>query len=676
MSDRPKFYLTTPIYYVNDEPHIGHAYTTIVADAVARYRRLTGFDVRFLTGTDEHGQKIERSAGSQGILPIELADRVVNRFHELWKTLSISHDDFIRTTDARHRAGVEKLIGKMRDAGDVYLGAYEGMYCSGCEAFFPESQVVDGKCQDQGHPVERVSEASYFFRLSRFQEPLLEHYRKHPDFIRPASRFNEIKAFVESGLRDLSISRTSISWGIPFPGAPGHVVYVWVDALTNYLSALGYGASKPSALGAYWPAQLHLVGKDILRFHAVYWPAFLLSAGEPLPESIYGHGWWLKDDAKMSKSLGNVVRPEPLLRDFGPDALRYFLLREMTFGLDGTYSDEQFIDRYNGDLANDLGNLSSRILTLVESGLGGRIPERPDRSEADELKPAAAEAHAGWRAAFDGYDFSGALIAAWGLIGETNRFLVKHAPWALASDPAQAARHRAVLWGATEALFQAAAMASPVMPRASAEIASRLGTTIPEDLSLFRWGLLPAGARIEKRGPLFPRVDKKAYFKETKTVNDSKPAPEAAPQPLAPAVPQPAAPPAHATGPSPEHRRVPEDGTARRARPRRRARRGSRQAPQARGGHRHGEAADRGGDREGVCPRSSRRQAPHRGGESETGEGARRRKPGDAARRRLRWTPDRGRLRRGRAAGDAREVGGPGTTGPCPRTCTGCGASG
>jgi methionyl-tRNA synthetase len=318
------------------------------------------------------------------------------------------------------------------------------------------------------------------------------------------------------------------------------VVYVWVDALTNYLSALGYGAREPSALGAYWPAQLHLVGKDILRFHAVYWPAFLMSAGEPLPESIYGHGWWLKDERKMSKSLGNVVRPEPLLRDFGPDALRYFLLREMTFGLDGTYSDEQFIDRYNGDLANDLGNLSSRILTLVESGLGGRIPERPEEPEADELKPAAAVAHAGWRAAFDGYDFSGALIAAWGLIGETNRFLVKHAPWALAADPAQAARHRAVLWGASEALFQAAAMASPVMPRASAEIASRLGTTIPKDLSLFRWGLLLAGARIEKRGPLFPRVDKKTYFKETKTVDDSKPAPEAAPQPAVPAAPQPA----------------------------------------------------------------------------------------------------------------------------------------
>ena len=540
MSHRPRFYLTTPIYYVNDEPHIGHAYTTIVADTVARYRRLTGFDVRFLTGTDEHGQKIERAARTQSVRPIELANRVVNRFHALWKTLSISHDDFIRTTEPRHRLGVEKLVRCMARTGDVYLGSYEGMYCSGCEAFFPESQIVDGRCPDQGHPVERVSEASYFFRLSRYGERLLEHYRRHPGFVRPASRFNEVKAFVESGLRDLSISRTSISWGIPFPDAPGHVVYVWVDALTNYLSALGYGGHEDEALRSFWPAQVHLVGKDILRFHAVYWPAFLMSAGEPLPECVYGHGWWLKDDAKMSKSLGNVVKAEPLLRDFGADALRYFLLREMTFGLDGTYSDEQFLDRYNGDLANDLGNLSSRILALVDSGFGGRLPEPADLPEAAELRAAAAAAHAAWREAFDGYDFSGGLIAVWGLIGETNRYLVRHAPWALARDPSRAERHRAVLRGAAEALLQAAAMTFPAMPVAASEIASRLGALLPEDLSAFRWGLLPATGRIEKRGPLFPRVDRNAYFKETRTVEDSKPVPVPNP-PASPAPPTPAA---------------------------------------------------------------------------------------------------------------------------------------
>jgi methionyl-tRNA synthetase len=525
MSSRPRFYITTPIYYVNDDPHIGHTYTTIVADAVARYRRLMGYEVRFLTGTDEHGQKIERAARALGLEPRQLADRVVTRYHELWRALEISHDDFIRTTEPRHRAGVEELIARMQAAGDIYLGSYEGMYCSGCEAFFPETQIVEGRCPDQGHPVERVSEASYFFRLSKYQRPLLEHYAAHPAFVRPASRANEVRAFVESGLRDLSISRTSITWGIPFPQAPGHVVYVWVDALTNYMSALGFGQSVPSPLLGYWPAQVHLVGKDILRFHAVYWPAFLMSAGLPIPECIYGHGWWLKDEAKMSKSLGNVVRPWPLLKDFGPDALRYFLLREMTFGLDGSYSDEQLLDRYNGDLANDLGNLASRIITLIDTGLAGSLPSPAARSEADELAEPAARAHAAWRSAFDAYDFSAGLAAVWSLVGEVNRFLVRHAPWALAGAPAEAARHRAILWGAAEALLQVAAMSSPVMPRASAEIASRLGAALPTEMTEFRWGLLPESGQVRKAGPLFPRVDKTGYFREKIAVEERPPAP-------------------------------------------------------------------------------------------------------------------------------------------------------
>ncbi len=540
MRSRPKFYVTTPIYYVNDEPHIGHTYTTVVADTIARYRRAAGFDVRFLTGTDEHGQKILQAAQREGIRPIDLANRVVNRYHALWKELTISHDDFIRTTEPRHRAGVEKLIRKMRDAGDVYLGKYEGMYCSGCESFFPESQLVDGRCPEQGHPVERVAEDSYFFRLSRYQEPLLEHYRAHPDFVRPRSRFNEVVAFVESGLRDLSISRTSLKWGIPFPEAPGHVVYVWVDALTNYMSALGYGQDRPTGLEGYWPAELHLVGKDILRFHAVYWPAFLMSAGEALPECVYGHGWWLKDEAKMSKSLGNVVRPGPLLRDFGPDALRYFLLREMTFGLDGTYSDEQFVDRYNSDLVNDLGNLTSRILTLIDSGLDSTIPSPSGLPEEKELEPIAAAAWKGWRDAFDGYDFSTGLVAVWGLLAEVNRFLVRHAPWSLAANPDEAVRHRAILYGAAESLFQAAIMASPVMPVACGEVAERLGARIPADLVGFRWGRLEPGSHTAKRGHLFPRVDKKKYFEEAKTVDDKKtpsptPTPKPAPAPAGPA---------------------------------------------------------------------------------------------------------------------------------------------
>jgi methionyl-tRNA synthetase len=517
----------------NDRPDAGGAYTTVVADVTARYRRATGFDVRFLTGTDEHGQKIERAARAQGLRPIELADRVVSRYHSLWKDLRVAPDDFIRTTEPRHRAGVERLIRKMRDAGDVYLGSYEGLYCAGCEAFYTEGQLVDGRCPEQGHPVEKVSEPSYFFRLSKYQEPLLRHFEKNPQFVRPQSRANEVRAFVESGLRDLSISRTSITWGIPFPDAPGHVVYVWVDALTNYLSALGYGSDAPGSLAAYWPAQLHLLGKDIVRFHAVYWPAFLLSAGEPLPECVFAHGWWLRDEAKMSKSLGNVVRAEGLLRDFGPDALRYFLLREMTFGLDGTYSDEQFLDRYNGDLANDLGNVTSRITTLIDSGFGGGLPPASDRPEATALQAAAEAAFAAYRAAFDDYEFSAGLAAVWGLLGEINRFLVRHAPWALAKKPDEAPRHAAVLRGSAEALLQVAAMIAPVMPDASSEIASRLGTTSGSDLGRFRWGLLPAEGTVRKGEPLFPRIDKREYFQE-KTVSESKEAPvPPAPEPKA-----------------------------------------------------------------------------------------------------------------------------------------------
>jgi methionyl-tRNA synthetase len=536
------FYVTTPIYYVNDEPHIGHMYTTVVADTLARYRRATGWDVRFLTGTDEHGQKIERAAAKAGLTPIALADRVVSRYHELWKRLSISHDDFIRTTEDRHCAGVHALIARMQAADDLYLGSYEGMYCAGCEAFYPESQIKDGKCPDQGHPVERLRESSYFFRLSKYQQPLLDWIDRNPEAIRPASRRNEVRAFVASGLKDLSVSRTTVRWGVPWPNDPAHTVYVWLDALTNYMSALGFGSKDDTLWRRYWPAQVHLVGKDIVRFHAVYWPAFLMSAGLPLPECIYAHGWWLRDEAKMSKSLGNVVRPGPLLDAVGPDALRYFLLRDMTFGLDGSYSDEQLLDRYNGDLANEIGNVTSRVIALCDSGFAGALPPPSSRPEASELAGHAQEAHAAWRRSFDDYDFSGGLAAVWKLAAELNRFLQTHAPWALAKDPAQADRHAAVLRGAAEALLQIAAMAAPAMPQAADEIASRLGTTIPSDMSAFRWGRLPEHAAVSKRPPLFARVDKAGYFQETAAMSDTPtptptPAPAPAPAPAATAGP-------------------------------------------------------------------------------------------------------------------------------------------
>jgi methionyl-tRNA synthetase len=526
---RPTFYVTTPIYYVNDEPHIGHTYTTVVADTLARYKRATGWDVRFLTGTDEHGQKIERAAAKLGIAPIALADRVVARYHELWKRLSISHDDFIRTTEPRHAQGVNKLIERMSAAGDIYQGSYDGMYCAGCEAFYPASQIKNGRCPEQGHPVEPLKESSYFFRLSKYQQPLLDWIDAHPNAIRPVTRRNEVRAFIASGLKDLSISRTTLRWGIPWPGDGAHTVYVWVDALTNYLSALGFGSSDTALETRYWPAQVHLVGKDIVRFHAVYWPAFLMSAGLPLPECIYAHGWWLRDEAKMSKSLGNVVRPGPLLDAVGPDALRYFLLREMTFGLDGTYSDEQLLDRYNGDLANELGNVTSRIIALCDTGCGGQLPPPSSRAEAFELRDSAAQAHAAWRAAFDDYDFSTGLAAIWKLAADLNRFLQAHAPWALAKDPAAADAHGAVLRGAAEALLQIASMASPALPGACSEIASRLGTVIPNDISVFRWGLLPVSAPVAKRGPLFARVDKAGYFQETHVSESQPPTPSPAP---------------------------------------------------------------------------------------------------------------------------------------------------
>ncbi|HXH28559.1 MAG TPA: methionine--tRNA ligase, partial [Candidatus Polarisedimenticolia bacterium] len=470
-----KFYLTTPIYYVNDQPHIGHTYTTVVADVIARFRRMTGHDVFFLTGTDEHGQKIERAARARGLTPIQLADQVVERFRTLWATLGISHNDFIRTTEARHRRGVEKLYQKVEAAGDIYKDTYKGWYCTSCESFYPENQVVDGRCPDQGHKVDWTEEESYFFRLSKYQEPLLKHYREHPGFVLPATRQNEVTAFVSSGLKDLSVSRSSFAWGIPLPGDPKHVLYVWFDALSNYVTALGYGSDR-KRYARYWPADLHLVGKDILRFHAVYWPAFLLSAGEPLPRHVVAHGWWLRDAAKISKSKGGVVDPLPLIEAFGVDPLRYFLLREMVFGQDANYSDEAFIDRVNTDLANDLGNLLSRTLKMIEDSCDGVIPRADPRFREDEpLKTAAREAASGLVKHFEALDFSSGLAAVWHFIGLLNRFIVQNEPWKLAQDPGRRWALQSVLYTVAEGLRIVAVLIAPVVPRSAAEIWSRLG---------------------------------------------------------------------------------------------------------------------------------------------------------------------------------------------------------
>ncbi len=512
------FYVTTPIYYVNDIPHIGHSYTTIIADVVARYKRMRGFDVYFLTGTDEHGQKIERAAKKQGLKPIELADKVVERYKILWEKLKITYDDFIRTTEERHHAGVEKLLKKIWDKGDIYLGKYSGWYCTGCEAFYPESQIVNGKCPDLGHDVEFTEEESYFFKLSEYQQPLLELYEQNPDFIRPVSRRNEVISFVKDGLKDLSISRTSFRWGIPFPDNDKHIIYVWFDALTNYMSALGYGR-KETIFQKYWPADVHLVGKDILRFHAVYWPAFLLSAGEPLPKTIFGHGWWLMEEAKMSKTAGNIVRPDPLIQDFGVDALRYFLMREMTFGLDGNYSDEALLDRYNGDLANDLGNLFSRLLTMIENYCQGRIPDHGSESPDQELVRSAEKTWKDFISFFDDYNFSSGLAALMDFIGEINRYIVREEPWSVVKQQDGDKKVAPILYSAAEALRITALLAAPVMPETSQEIWTRLGIQEAIEqaaLQEFQWGKLQSGNKTAKGDSLFPRMDKDQYFKDIK----------------------------------------------------------------------------------------------------------------------------------------------------------------
>jgi methionyl-tRNA synthetase len=527
---RETFYITTPIYYVNDLPHIGHIYTTVVADTLARYKRMRGFDVRFLTGTDEHGQKMDRTAKQQGVAPKELADRVVRRYHELWRTLSITNDDFIRTTEPRHHAGVHALIALLEKSGDIYRGSYEGWYCSGCEAFYPESQLVDGKCPDQGHPVELLREESYFFRLSAYQERLLRFYRENPDCIRPASRYNEVVRFVEMGLKDLSISRASLKWGIPWPGDPEHVVYVWLDALANYVTALGFGSSDQALYQRYWPASLHLVGKDILRFHCVYWPAFLMSAGLPLPRQVFGHGWWLRDERKMSKSLGNVVRPDYLLERFGADALRYFLLREMTFGQDASFSDEGFLGRFNADLANGLGNASSRVLAMVRRYFEGRTP--PEACEKSTLRDVAEEAVRRYIDAMDRYELQSALEAVWELLSAVDGYVNEKAPWAIVkSEGATSSGLRHVLYNCLEALRLVAVMVGPVMPGSAARLLSQLGVpaSAPGEEAL-GWGGLKVNQTLGEEGVLFPRADVEAYFAEVK-MDNNKPVEATGPSP-------------------------------------------------------------------------------------------------------------------------------------------------